>query len=437
MTFTKRNIAPFILPLMWLFLWLSINAETYSLSNNSIANTFHYLRIYLPSLGLFFGITAYSAYYGLPKVNVSQVLLFVYIVGLFSSTLLNKQINEQSWLILNMFCALGILIVSQNFVQKLTAETRKSSFNYMFIMTFILFSSLFVIYFGKDLGQAILTGHSLGYSIFDKDNLFAGMANIRATGISRTAVIVFLFCCMAYPTFEFKPLFYTLGAMAIFSLTFYQSRGSFVIFSVLVALFVLNYKNSKPQLIFLFWTTAAGILCFILYQGYFVAMDKLFEYNSWNNFSQSSTFRHTDLLRNTGGRLELWAQSLPLIKDNFIQGYGFQADRRLISSGISLSNGFLYSFLSGGAIGGIFFFIWTAHITVKSLRVYLDIVLNIYKNNYLVYFSSALSLMMIARTLFENSISIFGLDYLLLLTAIFFLDHPSLKNTRTTLGNND
>ena len=446
MAFINKNLIPFILPLIWLLLWLSINAESYATAGNPIISTLHYLRFYLPSLAFFSGATAYLVYFGVPKINLNHTLLFLFIVGLISSTLLNERINEDLWLIWNMFCALGVLIISQNYVNKLVPEIREKSVYYLFIMTFCLFASLFLIYFGKDFLQAVTTGHALGYSIFDHSDAFAGMANIRATGISRTAVIVLLFCCTLVTTIKFKWPMYTLGIMTTFSLLFYQSRGSILLYLVLFTLIAINYRNQKQQLRFIVISSLVGISCFILYHFAFEATRLLFA--STKNLSSThwlvifineyfpqfsknvgyETYRHTDMLRNTGGRLELWAKSLHLIKNNFILGYGIQADRHIISSGISLSNGFLYSFLSGGAIGGTFFFIWAAQIAIKSLLLHLTVSSNFIKKNYLIHFSSILSLMLVSRTFFENSISIFGLDYLLIISALFFSDYYRKNN---------
>ena len=121
----------------------------------------------------------------------------------------------------------------------------------------------------------------------------------------------------------------------------------------------------------------------------------------------------------TSGRLKHWI----LIKENFdnkkiLLGYGAQADRYLIDQ--SASNSLIYSFTSSGIIGLLFFSIFSLIIFYQSMKVI------VFSKKYFSqdYLLDILILVILGRSLVETSYAIFGIDLIILITAL------TLKKTK-------
>ena len=121
----------------------------------------------------------------------------------------------------------------------------------------------------------------------------------------------------------------------------------------------------------------------------------------------------------TSGRLKHWI----LIKENFdnkkiLLGYGAQADRYLIDQ--SASNSLIYSFISSGIIGFIFFSIFSLIAFYQSMKII------VFSKKYFSqdYLLDILILVILGRSLVETSYAIFGIDLIILITAL------TLKKTK-------
>ena len=121
----------------------------------------------------------------------------------------------------------------------------------------------------------------------------------------------------------------------------------------------------------------------------------------------------------TSGRLKDWI----LIKENFdnkkiLLGYGAQADRYLIDQ--SASNSLIYSFISSGIIGFIFFSIFSLIIFYQSMKII------VFSKKYFSqdYLLDILILVILGRSLVETSYAVFGIDLIILITAL------TLKKTK-------
>jgi len=137
----------------------------------------------------------------------------------------------------------------------------------------------------------------------------------------------------------------------------------------------------------------------------------------------------------SSGRVEIWSNSLNIIKDEkIIIGRGPQSDRKLIDEYLrenknlrrldvlenNSSNALIYSYLCGGIIGFILliniYYAFTKEIT-KSIFVKKVI------NSNDAYASSSLTILiyLIIRSLFENSFALFSIDLFLALLSYFIL----------------
>ena len=116
----------------------------------------------------------------------------------------------------------------------------------------------------------------------------------------------------------------------------------------------------------------------------------------------------------TSGRLNDWI----LINENFDKnkiffGYGAQADRYLINQ--SASNGIIYSLISSGIFGFIFFIIFSFIIFFQTLKKLIFLKKD-YLNNDLIF--HIIILIILARSLVETSYAVFGIDLIILITTL-------------------
>jgi hypothetical protein len=126
-----------------------------------------------------------------------------------------------------------------------------------------------------------------------------------------------------------------------------------------------------------------------------------------------------DINKFSSGRLKDWINiTTKTYEESPIYGFGTQGDRFLINQ--TSSSSFVYAFSSSGIIGLIFFCI----LYLRSLLISLTLLIR--KDNYLKftvknYFTILASLNLIfllIRSLFESSIAVFGIDFLVFIVCL-------------------
>jgi hypothetical protein len=231
-----------------------------------------------------------------------------------------------------------------------------------------------------------------------------------------------------------------------------QSRGSFIGVFILYASYLFFFKEKKLKKLLIIVITI--ILPIISYESLLKVKNYLNKESQISinlnkesqisiNLNKKNRFFYPVPLEKEGinsfnnissGRIFIWLRALKIINQdrNFI-GYGPQADRALLKKDKlnidpkeryywdnNVSNGILYSFLSGGIISFVLF-----------LLIYFLIFLQIYKsiftkkiyNNNLIYvhFSTTTLLFFSLRSLFENSYAVFSIDSLFVCIAYSIL----------------
>ena len=144
---------------------------------------------------------------------------------------------------------------------------------------------------------------------------------------------------------------------------------------------------------------------------------------TFNKLCPVITFK--TLLIFLGGRHNLWISSLKFIKDEPILGYGAISDRVLLNindewlfmfeptlrQNNPTSNAFFYSLISGGLISGII-------LIYLYIFIFKRLLINTLNKNYFSWENSfyyAVLVMLVLRSLIENSFMVFGIDYIFLL----------------------
>ena len=122
----------------------------------------------------------------------------------------------------------------------------------------------------------------------------------------------------------------------------------------------------------------------------------------------------------TSGRSKDWLNIIQHIKQKPIIGYGFQADRYLMNKPVS--NAYLYSLVSGGIIGFLLFTLIVSLSLISCFRViFLNKIFN-KESNIIVKSSILINIMLIIRTIIENSFSIYNFDLILFLLTFLIIN---------------
>ena len=126
-------------------------------------------------------------------------------------------------------------------------------------------------------------------------------------------------------------------------------------------------------------------------------------------------------------------------KKNFF-GYGIQGDRYLITKinneiygsnnpfVTNVSNGAIYSFLSGGYLAILFFLILYGVVFYLGINL-LRKIISINKIEPIIKYSSTIMFYFTLRSIFENSFALYSIDFLLFLLAVSII-HNYLKQNR-------
>lgn len=133
----------------------------------------------------------------------------------------------------------------------------------------------------------------------------------------------------------------------------------------------------------------------------------------------------------TSGRTVIWKRIINTYDNKKFFGYGFQGDRFILRKlnkenttfGSNSSNGYLYSLVSGGyfalliflsinilALRRVFFFIKKSN-TISNIET-----------KFYGFLTSSLIILIIARSLIENSHSLFGIDFIIFITCTMHLN---------------
>ena len=294
------------------------------------------------------------------------------------------------------------------------------------------------------------------YGIFHPDISYIGQSSLRASGYSRLVAVLSLFLIIFSEILKnnfYKFFIYSLNTLLALIIWMFQSRGTILCYysSILIITLVYNFRNSllyKLQTISL--TIIFPIIFTFLLTSFYTFDSKTIakiENNQENkNKNEILTEKNIDeiIKNNKGtyriinnfsstGRISLWQRSINYYDKTKIFGYGSQADRIILNQinqiyfknanpyGNNVSNGLVYSFLSGGYFALILFFILYVINLIYGVKL-LKIVLN-QKIDPLIKFSSILIFFFSLRSIFENSYAVFGIDFLLIFIGISILNN--------------
>ena len=210
-----------------------------------------------------------------------------------------------------------------------------------------------------------------------------------------------------------------------------ESRFSIYCFFILsFILLIFDKKHSLPRKIFSF--------LLIIFISNFINFSMVYLKTNFNNILNVSqdkkkewvderikgnAFEYESRISQdftTSGRLKDWLNVIQYIKQKPIIGYGFQADRYLMNKPVS--NAYLYSLVSGGIIGFLLFTLIVSLSLISCFRViFLNKIFN-KESNIIVKSSILINIMLIIRTIIENSFSIYNFDLILFLLTFLIIN---------------
>lgn len=457
---TFKNQIQTSLLICWILILLSINSNFYELnqfykykilSTENTLNVFNYLRFYIPFVIVFF-LTILFIFIK-KKFNYILFLFFIYFFYQFILVIiLNYQINgsikvnigeriKNYQLIANAISTLFIFYCSNSLGLK--------NFYKNLLLILITFIILISIFFTSQLIFEFISEKKLFYIYTSKtlapEQLSLSQANPRVTGLSRMLLLIFFlfyFIQLSNPKKKFIK-YYSLTILFACAFFIYgmQSRGSWI--GILLIIFIdifINKKNLKKTL---------TILLIIFMAIFFYEINLKIKSYSMKNVNTNELHELHELKKNqerlvsthsTSGRTEIWTNIITIIKeDKIIFGKGPQSDRHLLTKYLTknkehvsftvyennASNALLYSYLCAGIIG--FLILICIYInTIKLIYKNIFIIRNFSSKNILINFSTITLLYLLIRSIFENSFSLFSVDFVFFILSYFI----SLKKNK-------
>jgi hypothetical protein len=453
----KNYIINIILYLTWISLILSINTNPVEIQffGQDIIKSFNAIRIIIPLIITFIVIIIFFYLILKKKILFSEYSFFFYLwFAYFFFQIVGGIVNDGGSVNeINIYYSdwsyqrhihLPILGICTIFVL-LLIHYQKAELKYFLniligIIAVISITLLSIFLIKKGIKNLNL------YYLIDVDfrNTIINQPTPRITGLSRmlaitnlVAVSLFLFLSMnKYYKFF---LFLGITTFSIF-ITASQSRGTFLCFflTTICAIFFLT-KNSFKKKIGL---TIILILfpIFIYKMIYKISSDKFLS-ESKIEIQQEKIDYSRYFSEKDSGRIILWKKVLKRYEYKNLFGYGPQADRRFLLENVSsadgtfgnnVSNSFIYAFICGGYLALLCYLIINYKIAnniVKNISIIKNF--NNAENIFYYKLSSIYLLFFFIRQIFENSFSLFSIDFLIVIICIFIIDksNHNLKKT--------
>jgi hypothetical protein len=381
------------------------------------------------------------------------------------SNIFYSEFEESLFNNLNLiFCSLSILIIL-TIANNLNLRT----FNKKIFLITLSFIGLIAIYFTYQLiYESIKNNAKFMYfsNTLMADSVTFHQANPRITGLSRM-LLIFYFLFFLFLLKSHKKIFWQVILIILILLLYkMQTRGAFIGIIILYIIFFFFYSlELKKKFVNLLVLVLFPLIIFETY--YFIKKKyNLFNVSDFKTQEQNILTQEENILtqeenilfeqsrlfeNETSGRYTIWKNALFIIDDKkIILGYGPQADRFLFfifrinyeNKNIyydkngnpylydnNVSNSLIYAYLCGGIVG---FFLLLSIYLLAIIVVVKNIFVNkifLFKNNLWLNFSNILIIYLGFRGIFENSFSVFGIDYIFFILA--YLNSKNLaKSTR-------
>ena len=477
MSFTSNKFLFFFFLINWVLLIFSLNTTPNEIFyfGQSLPQSINSLRILIPLISSFIFIVIFVIYLRnnlfnlIHKKNlVSFLLILIFIfqfIGLFTTA--DRDFNFN-----NLY--LPILGIGSLIMLTLACDILKNQKLFeIFIYILLLFSSAVTIVISyltiKKFG---LYGFIIIYNFIDPNDTFFNQVLPRVTGFARmVAILNIVIIIYAINKNLLKNKLYLFLILLLATILFFiQSRGAILCFysvALIIIFFQLKLFFDKFKLFMIIFFVP---ICFhylvmsneilnkelqkTIVEKYTIKLNqsmlksgtaldlenaKQEELDLENAKQEELVNYQNDKIRlytnlTSSGRVHLWKSLIMNFDKKKFFGYGPQADRFLLGDGIekelgfgnNVSNAILYTFGSSGYFGLIIilliyffliFFLYNKIILEKILYK---------KNKFIEILSIYIIIFILIRSLFENSFSYFGFDFLLITAAIYACDWKNI-----------
>jgi hypothetical protein len=286
------------------------------------------------------------------------------------------------------------------------------SLNFYFCLNLIVFFFIFLYFFFIYLKYYLLFNNNF-YSVWG--NIKNNDSVPRPTGLARFVIIFSIYYTCVYIS-EKKNLYF----LIFFNYLIFAFQSRAVILSLIfISLIIVLIKEKISIIKIIKYLILVIILPFIISVFIDYSKRKVLFDNDPSNKNDTNKIRLLDPNINnanfTSNRLNDWKKILENYDKKKIFGYGIHGDRILINQ--TASNGFVYSFVSGGYLAAIIYCI----ICVYSLFL-LNMALLKKKFDKFIWFASFTIIFFLTRSLVENSFTIISFDFIIFFSCIFYLE---------------
>jgi hypothetical protein len=446
--------------IVWILLWFGLGTqmnETFDISNYYLTN-FNFLRANL-IFYIFVFLLSYFLYY---REKTEYLILALYpIIGFFGFIL-----NSNESIYFGLHNSISLLAIAL-FINLISAKNinKKLIFYYLNYSSIFILSGFFILFIAPDLVKKILSfalgarGENVIDIIFTKNLTFHIPQN--SNGASRIIFLLAILLSCFYNfllknKFNLINIFLLIGALILASINiFYQSKLNmlaFIISCFYIFLSNNNYKNKLKILSLVLLVTLPFIINFT-YQKYynknydFFQSNRLFNdnegiftfknypyINEKSSYSKELSYKNLDVLcfsHNTGmdrffgGRVCGWEILTKQYYNNFeLFGYGFFEDRKMLKKFEKISsNSYLFALFNSGILSFLILIIFYSNIFFKIIKSIL--ISKKVKNNFpaTTEFYTILTIYLIIRSFFEDTLAFVSIDFLLIVTCISFLNY--------------
>jgi O-antigen ligase len=308
---------------------------------------------------------------------------------------------------------------------------------YLTLFTICLAGLVLLFVHIKNSGFQHTNYFSLYNSVPAEKQIFINHELPRVTGISRTLSILNISLFLLYFFFKnnkYKYIFLALNFFIGLIIFGFQSRGTILCYVSTITFFLIISKKINLANKFKFFIIIC-IVPFILFESIrYLTLKKItpkisFEYESENLINILIEKNRLLKDQSSSGRYNLWIQAIQNYDKKTLFGYGPQADRLLLKENLknsysdNVSNAYIYAFLCGGYFGFISFLLIVIGIFILILKKIFKENLFDQNNMYINKISLLFLIFFLIRSIFENSFSVFGIDFIIVILSIFILSY--------------
>lgn len=354
--------------------------------------------------------------------TIERCLFGFYVISALS-LLPNRvlDLNEQQ-VYLSGLTAIVIIALIRTSAYSNPKMNLKHQFSFFFYTTVACLVAIYVSFLAVDMYLSFQKHFYVGYDVFSESRTILGTVQPRSTGMARTAVLILIACIFMRPkNISTKCFYLLLSGLCGFGIYYYQSRGGVLLLALMVLLLVYAEFRSRTYDRILFFGYAIAISLAITLCYHFLFFENLSEVKNQVTVSNWKTTRQLVFLGNHS-RVDIWTQGFSSWLTAPLSGFGFQADRALIST--SAHNALIYILLSTGVLGLCLWF----KIGLSAIGLIQKWLL--YPANFSNTENSCIVILLVicARATFETGFVLFGIDFLLFLTCMTVLASSNQKH---------